>query len=281
MNFRDYFIQHPWLGKLLGFILGFLMGGPFGAFLGLFIGNFFDRGLSQQFSKPHESYRNESEDTVKLYFLKATFAAIGYIGKGQGRITEALIQQAKQLMQELKLNAAEREIAQEFFRAGKETHQISTYLFDFRAIAPEYVPLLKLSADFIYRAAKIEGLNQKKISRINEVFYLLGLAPINAQQRFYNDFFHEHQYQDPSSEQSTHQSQGHYKGSIDESYAILQVSPHAPEAEVKRKYRRLMSQYHPDKLIAKKASQAEIKTANEKAQAISRAYDQICKYHGW
>ena len=281
MNFRDYFTHYSKLGKLIGLILGFLMAGPFGAFIGLFVGNFFDKGLSQHFSKPHESYRDEPKDTVKLYFLKATFASIGYIGKAQGRITEALIQNVKQLMKELELNSAEQGLVQEFFRAGKETTQISTYLFDFRGIAQQYPQLLKLCAEFIYRGGKTEGLTHQKIARINEVFHLLGLAPLNIQQRFYHDFFHEHQYQDTSSySHNTYQQKQHgtYKGSVDEAYAVLQVSPTAPEAEVKKKYRRLMSQYHPDKLIAKKASQAAIKTANEKTQTISRAYEQICKH---
>jgi DnaJ like chaperone protein len=42
-----------------------------------------------------------------------------------------------------------------------------------------------------------------------------------------------------------------------------------------------MSQNHPDKLIAKKASASLIQKANEKTQAISKAYESICEYKGW
>ena len=283
MNFRSYFTQHSKFGKLIGVVLGFLMAGPFGAFLGLFVGNLFDRGLSQHFAKPHWSYRDEQEESVQLYFLKATFSAIGYIGKAQGRITENLIQNVKQLMQELGLNLAQQELAQEFFRAGKDTTtQISAYVFDFGSIAHNYPQLLKLSAEFIYRAAKTDELTRQKISRMNEVFHLLGLAPLNTQQRFYDDFSHEHRYQDPRAHYRAHQQQRTtYAGPVDEAYALLQVSHNTSETEVKRKYRRLMSQHHPDKLIAKKASPEAIKAANAKTQAISRAYEQICEHQGW
>jgi DnaJ like chaperone protein len=284
MNFRDYLTQYPWFGKCVGMIFGFLMAGPFGAFFGLFLGNFFDKGLAQHFSKLHHSYHAEHEETIKLYFLKATFSAIGYVGKGYGRITETLIQHVKQIMKELDLTPAEQKLAQDFFREGKETTQISAYLFDFKAVTPTHMPLLKLSAEFIYRAAKIDTLTHAKISRINEVFYLLGLSPLHTQQRFYNDFFHDNPYQESRTNQnysSRQSAENHYKSSIDEAYAILQVSPSANETEVKRKYRRLMSQFHPDKLIARKASASAIKAANEKTQTISRAYEQICKYRGW
>lgn len=281
MNFRDNFMQYSKLGKIIGTVLGFLMAGPFGAFLGLFIGNFFDKGLHQHFSKPHGAYRNEPQESVRLYFLKATFAAIGYIGKAEGRITEGLIQAVQDFMHELGLSAPEQLLAQEFFRAGKDAKtQISVYLLDFRGIAPQHAPLLRLSAEFIYKTAQIDGLTHQKILRLNEVFHLIGLAPLNTQRTFHEDFFNRHQYHHTSG-YTHHQQQRHERASADEAYAILQVSPNASEAEVKRKYRRLMSQHHPDKLIAKKATQAEIKLANEKTQTISRAYESICKHRGW
>ncbi len=48
--------------------------------------------------------------------------------------------------------------------------------------------------------------------------------------------------------------------------------------EIKQAYRRLISQHHPDKLVARKAPQHEIKAANEKTQQITKAYDKICQY---
>ncbi len=281
MTFRDYFMQYPKLGKIIGTTLGFLMAGPVGAFLGLFVGNFFDKGLFQHFAKPHAAYRNETETTVKLYFLKSTFASIGYIGKADGRITETLIKEVQNLMNELGLSLAEKKLAQAFFRAGKDaTTAISVHLLDFRSIAPQHTQLLKLSAELMYRAAKIGGLSHAKIIRLNEVFYLIGLAPLNTQQTFQEDFFYRHQYRQQQHEQHQHPSRPHTT-SIDEAYAILQISPKATEAEIKKRYRRLMSQHHPDKLIAKKATPKEIKLANEKTQAISKAYESICKYRGW
>ena len=56
---------------------------------------------------------------------------------------------------------------------------------------------------------------------------------------------------------------------------MLGVEPDSTEAEVKKAYRRLMSQHHPDKLVAKGLPEEMMKLAKEKTQEISAAYELI------
>ncbi len=49
----------------------------------------------------------------------------------------------------------------------------------------------------------------------------------------------------------------------------------ASDAEVKRAYRRLMSQHHPDKLVAKGLPEEMMKLATERTQEIRRAYERV------
>ena len=60
-------------------------------------------------------------------------------------------------------------------------------------------------------------------------------------------------------------------------YQILGISSDALDNEIKKKYRKLIRENHPDTLIAKGMPQEFIDIANEKMANINAAYDQISK----
>lgn len=287
MNYREYFTRHTRFGKIVGAIFGFIMAGPVGALLGLFIGNFFDKGLNEHLTKPNWSYRSERRQNVQHLFLEATFSVMGHVAKANGRVTENIIKMAKQTMDDMGLNQAQKQAAQHFFNEGKQEHfNLSSILIELRTVAHDNPELLKLFIELQYRAALIDGLSNPKLERLNDVFGQMGLAPVHTQSRFYNDFFDRHAYQQrPNTGYRQHAGdpprQSHYKGTLSEAYALLKITPQSTQEEVKRTYRRLMSKHHPDKLMSKGASEKEIKAANEKTQAIRRAYEQVCENKGW
>jgi len=60
-------------------------------------------------------------------------------------------------------------------------------------------------------------------------------------------------------------------------YAVLGLVPHADPAEVKRVYRTLVAEHHPDRLIARGVPQELVDVATRKMAAINHAYSQIMK----
>ena len=62
---------------------------------------------------------------------------------------------------------------------------------------------------------------------------------------------------------------------LEDAYKILGINNSASNDEVKKAYRKLMNQHHPDKLVAKGLPEEMMKMATEKTQEIKQAYEQI------
>jgi DnaJ like chaperone protein len=60
-------------------------------------------------------------------------------------------------------------------------------------------------------------------------------------------------------------------------YVVLGLTPGADRDEVKRVYRSLVSEHHPDRLIAKGVPEELIDVATARMQAINQAYNKIIK----
>ena len=62
-----------------------------------------------------------------------------------------------------------------------------------------------------------------------------------------------------------------------EAYVALGVDPSVDDKTLKRAYRKLMSEHHPDKLIAQGMPEDMVKLATEKSQEIQSAYELVKK----
>ena len=75
-------------------------------------------------------------------------------------------------------------------------------------------------------------------------------------------------------------SAGPSRPSLGEAYQVLGVTEDASDQEVKKAYRRLMSEHHPDKLAARGVPEEMIRVSTEKTAEISKAYDMIKEARG-
>jgi len=69
-----------------------------------------------------------------------------------------------------------------------------------------------------------------------------------------------------------------FRTSRGEAYAVLGLERDASDAEVDLAYRRLMAQYHPDRMAG--AAPELLEQAQRRAAEINRAYDRIRKKRG-
>jgi DnaJ like chaperone protein len=64
-------------------------------------------------------------------------------------------------------------------------------------------------------------------------------------------------------------------GSLQQAYASLGLKTDASEQEIKRAYRKLISQYHPDKLVSQGLPEEMMEMSKRRVREINAAYDRI------
>lgn len=258
-----------WLGKFLGAIFGFLIGGPFGAVFGLLLGHYFDMSRKGVwFLNPPPRAHNHTQDV----FFRATFTIMGYIAKADGRVSENEIRVATRVMQNMMLTPELRQQAIQYFQMGKHSSfHLDQILSELNNACFHQPNLLNIFLEIQLQAAYADGVLSLKKQRILEhVCYRLG---INS-----SYFFHQqsHGYRQQY-RQHTDQA---YVDPLANAYRLLGVTKTTSDVDLKKNYRKLMSQNHPDKLVSKGLPEEMLKVATRKTQEIKEAYETICKARG-
>jgi len=264
-----------WWGKLVGGALGFAVSGPIGALLGAAIGHSFDKGLSGIESMSSEDFSTEN---IQAAFFTATFSIMGRVAKSDGIVSPEEINVAQRTMSQMQLNSEQTRTAQALFNQGKSDS------FDYRAVAEQLRKecgrrknLLQMFLEIqIATALADQELHASEQQILLDLASILGfsryqferlLTMAAAQQRFHHDTHGEHGFSPKGT-----------ASQLQEAYDVLGLDESASNQELKRSYRRLMSQHHPDKLVAKGLPEEMMKLATEKTQQIKDAYD-IVKQH--
>lgn len=66
-----------------------------------------------------------------------------------------------------------------------------------------------------------------------------------------------------------------------DAYAVLDLGPDASDADVKGRWRALVGEHHPDRLLARGLPPAAIKLANDRVAAVNAAYETVARMRGW
>ncbi|ASP37402.1 molecular chaperone DjlA [Bacterioplanes sanyensis] len=268
-----------WAGKLTGAAVGLLTGGPVGAFIGGVAGHLFDRALGRalygQLEAPAPRSGGTSRSGIQLIFFQATFRTMGRLAKVDGRVSEAEIAAATHVMDQMQLQGAQRQSAIECFNQGKQADfDLSDDLQALKQAIAQHSSLaqmfLEIQLSVAYADGKLSAAERKLFDRLCRA---LGVSA------FQFEWIHSRVRAAMSSagRQSGQRSAGQ---SLNKAYEILGVSKDVDDAALKQAYRRLMSQNHPDKLVAKGLPEEMLRLAKEKTQQIQDAYDHVRKARG-
>ena len=243
------------LGKIIGGTIGFAMAGPLGAIAGAALGHAFDTNAETHYIDTRHRLSAGEED--QFTFFVAAFSMLAKLAKADGRISQAEIDTIENFMvYDLNLNPESRHLAINIFHTAVESpNSFEDFAQQFYGRFREQYQMLDLMIDILLRVSVADGA----LSQSEERLILSAVKIFN---------FSDEKYQKLKSK---------YIHDVEKYYAILGCDSHDSNEHIKKQYRKLVSDYHPDKIASKGLPEEFTKFANDKFREIQEAYEIIKK----
>ncbi|HTV94484.1 MAG TPA: co-chaperone DjlA [Steroidobacteraceae bacterium] len=256
-----------WKGTFFGALVGLLITrSALGALIGAFIGLLLDQSIGQG----RGAFGGGHGASISQVFFRTTFELMGHVAKSDGRVSEAEIDAARRLMQELRLGPDEVAAAINCFRAGKSPSYDAAFgVEQLREACGLRHDLLAAFIELQLRAALAgNGISAPARQILMRAAERLGMSRLEFARM-------------EAAVRARHAGQSRFAAGqapqrpLAECYADLEVSAQASDAEVIKAYRRQMSRHHPDKLVANGLPESMAQWAKEKTQRIQESYEAI------
>jgi DnaJ like chaperone protein len=254
-------------GKIIGSFAGFAMGGPIGALFGAAAGHAYDRmheGMAGHLPPPWgertwgAGFGTADRETARQMVFSVAVIVLGAkVAKVDGLVNRAEVNAFKEVFrvppQETK------NVGRIFDQAKQDAHGFEPYARQVSQLFRDNPAMLEdLLASLFYIARADGDLKPSELNflrSIADIFNLNGTAFERVRAMF-------------------------MRADSTDPYAVLGVRSSVADDEVKRIYRKLIRENHPDTLIAQGMPKAFVEVANRKMAAINAAYDQIERERG-
>ena len=266
-------------GKLLGGFFGFMFGNFFGLLFGVWLGHRFDVAIGRNFNMQDGVLggRSNSAEKQKLFF-DTTFSVMGNVAKSKGQVTNIDIQFANAYMDQMNLHGDARKQAQAAFTEGKKPDfALVDTLKEFVQVLHGERNVLQMFLAIQVQIAFSDGhIDDKEKAILYTISEQLGFSQFELDRLIKMIEGQQHFHQGQQGGQRVNKAQEEA-----EAYKVLGVNKNTADKEIKRAYRKLMSQNHPDKLASKGLPEEMMELAKEKAQDIQKAYEVLRKNRGF
>ena len=264
---QSFSIPKHWWGKIIGGALGLFRGGLSGAIIGALLGHLVDRFVAGILSV----------NSTKRAFFNSLFSVLGHLSKADGIVTQTEIAMVEELMRRMQIGGEDRKQAIRLFNQGKraefDLYDAMRPFVQFSKMRPD---LRRMFMEILVEAAWTSGSVTGAESEIlQKVAGLLRIPPVLFTAMMHARGATGDRFEGGAGPQVSN------RPSLDQDYAQLGLTKAASDTEVKKAYRKLVSQYHPDKLVSHGLPEEMMDIAKTRVREINTAYDQIKQSRGF
>lgn len=224
---------------------------------------------------------------AKESFFATTFVLLGHIANCDGFINRDELKRTRHYMEKMQLSSHCKQQAIQLFRKGSDpTFDVVKTVESFRDAIANNSKMAEVLLVYLISIASVDGsLVAKESKQIRYVASILGysslifehlLKMISAQEKIYNSTNHSEKAKRDSGPQPSHTTSS--ATSLESAYNALGIPIDADDAMVKKAYRKLVNQYHPDKIQGQGLPPEFINAATEYFKRIHAAYEFISNH---
>lgn len=270
------------IGGFVGFLLGSMVGGPLFGIIGAVIGSSLGRGLNVVEGRGGFTSQAGTSGTDNMFFV-SLFSMLGKMAKADGYVSDSEMEAVKQFMvRDLNLDAQLQSQAMQIFNnAMTSPESFEQYAQQFYIRFRGRPQFIQLMLDALLRVAyadkKVHQAEQHLLDSAVRIFRVPSYTYESLKNRYASG---SSSYSSGSSSGSSSYNRSYSTSSSSASslnYAVLDCTPQSSDADIKKAYRKKVSEFHPDKIAAKGLPAEFTKFANEKFREIQEAYDEIKK----
>ena len=247
-------------GKVIGGVAGFAMGGPLGAILGAVAGHAVDKMKEAEAAAGGGDavFDGFDQDARQVAFTTAVIVLSAKMAKADGRVSADEIAAFKTIFHIPPEETSH--VARIWDEAKREPGGYEPYARQIAQLFRHEPAVLEEIIGALFHIAKADGVvHPAELELLTRIAMIFGFT-----QQGFERLKHIHLGSDGE----------------DDPYEVLGIDRSATDEEVKRTYRKLIRENHPDTLMAQGVPQEFIDLANEKMATINAAYDRIEKQRG-
>lgn len=245
-------------GAIFGAIFGGFSGALMGAAVGWLAGSVLRRILIGQLH------------IAQSQLIDSTFSVMGALCKVDSVVTRDEIKVVEQIFGMLRLDREQRKQARAAFNNGKQANfDLDGTVDQFRQISRGRGPLVQLFLQLQCMAVTADGrVEPEEHAMLVRIARRLGLRETDVSRL-------EALLRASATGASAGGGAAPSRDRLADAYTALGVTQEASGAEIKRAYRKLISQNHPDKLASRGLPESMRPVAEERSREINSAYDLI------